>query len=613
MRGRPLEAPNFSFLKYHPASLRPTRRDKDRGKTRGVLVQGQAIQRAFKERLVSLGQTADAERLRLALLGARAAVFDWTLADDRICWDGAEAAIPEFAEFERLGTGSEFRGWLSLAARTQLLAIIEEPCSGDPTFRLEFEAVTKTGRQWFELSAVCIPGPGGYAERVTGMVREVTESRNALSRLSYLASSDELTGHLNRTRLRDELTRTIGRATQDGHSCAFVVAAIDKLAVINEIYGFDVADEVIAIAGRRLAGALRGSDIIGRSAGNKFGVILDECGEKEMADIAERLHAAVRSDVIATSAGSVSASVSMGAVWLPKGAATSEEAMMRAEEALERAKAMGRNGFAVFSGSAQRESQRRRLVGIGDEIMSALHEQRLVLAYQPIVGARSRQPEHYECLLRMRRKDGTITPAGEFIPAAETLGLVRLADRRALEIAVAQLYRYPQIKLSINVSGTTAGDHSWLQSFINYVRENREVAERMTVELTETAALHAFEENVRFVTRLRDMGCRVAIDDFGAGYTSFRNLHNLRVDMVKIDGEYVKNLSASPDNQLFVRTLVDLAKNFQLDTVAEWVGSEQDAEMLTDFGVDYFQGYYFGEPSLSPAWMESNDPLARCG
>jgi EAL domain-containing protein (putative c-di-GMP-specific phosphodiesterase class I) len=164
---------------------------------------------------------------------------------------------------------------------------------------------------------------------------------------------------------------------------------------------------------------------------------------------------------------------------------------------------------------------------------------------------------------------------------------------------------HKNVKLSINVSGTTAGDQSWLQSFINYVRENREVAERMTVELTETAALHGFEENSRFVTRLRDMGCRVAIDDFGAGYTSFRNLHNLHVDMVKIDGDYVKNLSTSPDNQLFVRTLVDLAKNFKLDTVAEWVGSEEDAKLLADLGVDYFQGYYFGQPDISPDWLRS--------
>jgi diguanylate cyclase (GGDEF)-like protein len=569
----------------------------------GVLVSGLSIQRVFRDRLESLGQAGDAERLRLALMGAGATAFDWTLSDDRIRWDGAESAMPEYPELEQLETGQDFRSWLPQAARARLHAIMEDSTSLDPTFRMEFEALTKTARQWFELSAVCLFGTGGRAERVTGMVREITEHRNALTRLSYLATNDELTGHLNRSRLRDELTRVIQRSIAEGRSCAFVVTAIDKLAVINETYGFDAADEVIVATGRRLAQALRTSDIIGRTAGNKFGVILGECGEREMSLVAERLHAAVRNDVILTRAGAVSATVSVGAVWLPQGAATSQEAMLRAEEALERAKAMGRNGFAVYSGSAQRESQRRRLINTGDEIMSALNDNRLILAYQPIVGAHSRHAEHHECLLRMRRKDGSVASAGEFIPAAETLGLVRLADRRALEIAVAQLYRHPNIKLSINVSGTTAGDHSWLQSFINYVRENREVAERMTVELTETAALQAFEENARFVTRLRDMGCRVAIDDFGAGYTSFRNLHNLRVDMVKIDGEYIKNLSGSPDNQLFVRTLVDLAKNFQLETVAEWVGSEQDAELLRDFGVDFFQGYYFGEPALAPTWM----------
>jgi EAL domain-containing protein (putative c-di-GMP-specific phosphodiesterase class I) len=265
----------------------------------------------------------------------------------------------------------------------------------------------------------------------------------------------------------------------------------------------------------------------------------------------------------------------------------------------------------VYAKSAQRESERRRLIAVGDEIISALNEHRVIFAYQPIVGAKSRQPEHYECLMRIARKDGTIAAAGEFVPAAERLGLVRLIDRRALEMAVAQLYAHRGIRLSINVSGTTAGDQSWLQSFINYVRENREVAERMTVELTETAALHAFEENARFVTRLRDMGCKVAIDDFGAGYTSFRNLHNLRVDMVKIDGAYVKNLSQSPDNQLFVRTLVELAKNFKLDTVAEWVGSEEDAKLLESYGVDYFQGFYFGAPDIAPAWSNAETAAAQ--
>jgi diguanylate cyclase (GGDEF)-like protein len=531
-------------------------------------------------------------------MGAGAAVFDWTIADDRIVWDGAQHVIER-----RLQTGQEFLGWLG-EMRNKFLALIDETSPIEPAFTLEIETRSTGAREWYELSGVRVQGHQGRTERVVGALRPMTEHKQRINRLTYLANCDELTGHLNRTRLREELTRAIAAAEAESRPCAYMVAAIDKLAAINETYGFDIADEVIVAAGRRLAQCLRGTDTIGRPAGNKFGIVLGECGDREMALVAERLHAGVRGAVIETRAGAVSATVSIGAVWRPEGASTSQEAMLRAEEALERAKHVGRNGFCVYTKSAQRESARRRLMAIGDEIAAALDENRFKLAYQPIVNAKTRKAEHYECLLRMARKDGGIVTAGEFVPAAETLGLVRLIDRRALEIAVSQLYANKDVRLSINVSGTTAGDHAWLTNFINYLHENREVAGRLTVELTETAALQAFEENARFISRLRDMGCRVAIDDFGAGYTSFRNLRNLQVDVVKIDGAYVKNLSASPDNQLFVRTLADLAKNFQLETVAEWVGSDEDAALLEEFGVDYFQGFFFGEPDLHPAWMK---------
>ncbi len=572
-------------------------------------MRGRLLQQAFDDSLRALGQTSGAERLRLALAGAGEAVFDWTIADDRIVWDGAEFTLRNHPDPARLESGQAFRAWLPPDARGRLISCIDEAPPLDPAVAIEFEIVTADSREWFEMRAVRSPGADGRAERVTGILRIVTEQKTMLTRLSYLASCDELTGHLNRTRLCEELGRVIAKAKTEKRSCAYVVAAIDSLAVVNETYGFDIADEVIVATGQRLAQTLRASDAIGRSAGNKFGVILAECGEQEIAAVAERLHAAVRGEVIETRAGPVSATISVGAVCLPESASTSQEAMLRAEEALERAKSTGRNGFAVSANSVRRESSRRRLTTIADEVMSALDEHRLIFAYQPIISAKTRLPEHHECLLRMKRKDGTVAAAGEFIPAAETLGLVRLVDRRALEMAVAKLYEYPQIKLSINVSGTMAGDRSWLQSFLAYVHENREVAERLTVELTETAALHLFEDNARFVTRLRDMGCRVAIDDFGAGYTSFRNLHMLRFDLVKIDGAYVKNLSQSPDNQLFVRTLVELAKNFQLETVAEWVGSEEDAQLLAGFGVDYFQGFYFGEPLIAPEWIKRKQPV----
>jgi diguanylate cyclase (GGDEF)-like protein len=552
----------------------------------------------------ALASEHDADRLRLAVAGANGVVFDWTLGDDRIVWDGNLEVLALHADMDRLQRGEYLRNWISTAGRNAIDGVIEQRALDEMTFECEFEAASAMGAVWLEMHGVRIPAPDGGAERLTGIVRVVTERKREAQRLTYLATRDELTGHLNRTSLRSELARAIEAAKAAERSCAYLVASIDRLALINEAYGFGAADEVILAVGERIAGVLRGSDVIGRTAGNKLGVILADCTEREITLVGERVRAVVRGEVIATRTGTVSATISVGAIWLPSGAASSQEAMLRAEEALDRARHAGRDGFAVYIKSPQREMARLRLMGIADEVVAALNDSRLVFAYQPIVTAKTRTITHYECLLRMLRTDGTIAAAGQFIPASEQLGIVRLVDRHALEMTVAQLHRNPDVTLAVNVSGTTASDPSWLQSFLNYVHANQEVAPRIIVELTETAALHAFEESARFISSLRELGCKVAIDDFGAGFTSFRNLQMLHVDMVKIDGAYVRGLASSPDNQIFVRTLVELARNFNLKTVAEWVGSEEEADLLETFGVDYFQGYHFGEPIIAPDWAK---------
>ena len=547
----------------------------------------------------------------MALAGAGVAAFDWSIADDTLIWSGSELRLRNRQTLNSFASGQIFLEWLGRSNRALFLTLLEQSASAEPSFALECEIPSQSGREWLEFRGVRIFGSDGRTERLTGIVRDISELKNTMTHLSYLSSCDELTGQLSRSRLREELARLLARPDAKKRPCGYVVTAIDRLAVINEAYGFDIADEVIVAAGQRLAGVLRGKDMIGRTAGNKFGVILGECSESDLSAVADRLRAAVRDEVIETRSGAVSATISVGAIWLPSAAATSQEAMHRAEEALERAKTSGRNGFAIYTKSERREASRRQMMAVADEIVAALDEQRIVIAYQPIVDSTTHQPSYYECLLRMVRRDGSIANAGEFIPAAETLGLIRLCDWRALEIAVAQLTAYPDLKLSLNVSGTTAGDHAWLEAFVGYLRENSAVANRLTVELTETAALHAFEESIGFLTGLHEFGCRVAIDDFGAGYTSFRNLHAMRFDVVKIDGSYIQGLSKSPDNQLFVRMLVELAKNFGIETVAEWVDSDEDAAVLLSLGVDYFQGFHFGSPEISPAWLNAPPILKR--
>jgi diguanylate cyclase (GGDEF)-like protein len=552
--------------------------------------------------VAALAARDDIERLKLALASAGEVAFDWAMADDAIEWDGALDILAIHSDPDRLQLGAALRAWMGRTGREELDAVIREIAFKERLFEIEFEAASAMGTVWFEMRGVRLPSFSGTAERLCGTLHIVTERKREMRRLNYLATRDELTGLLNRTSLRAELSRAIEGAKAENRSCAYLVTAIDRLAMINEAYGFGAADEVIVAVGERLAGALKATDIVGRTAGNKFGVVLNDCNDHEMVLVADRLRAMVRGDVIETCAGTVSATISVGGVFLPSGASSSQEAMLRAEEALQRARSAGRDGFAAYAKSPQREMARLRLMTIADNVVAALNSGNLVFAYQPIVGARSRKPRHYECLLRMLKPDGSVVTAGQFIPAAEQLGIVRLVDRHALEMTIAKLHAHPGISLAVNVSGTTARDPSWLESFIHYIRANHQVARRLIVELTETAALEDFEGSTRFISKLREMGCRVAIDDFGAGFTSFRNLQMLRVDMVKIDGAYVRGLTGSPDNQIFVRTLVDLAKNFRLQTVAEWVGSAEEADLLASFGLDYFQGFHFGEPILEPGW-----------
>jgi diguanylate cyclase (GGDEF)-like protein len=551
------------------------------------------------ENLAELGAVQDAARLRLAANAASVAAFDWQVGDGVITWDGATGILPFKRDIHRAAV---FLDAVEREKRGALEALLDARDSQSSDFTIDIEIAAAMGAITYTMVGTRFAAEGGRTERLVGVMRETTERAREMQRLTYLATRDELTGHLNRNSLREELSVAIDTAKAESRNCAFLVSSIDRLAMINDGFGFDAGDEVIVAAGERLARALRTTDVIGRIAGNKFGVILKNCSEREVCVVAGRLRAGVRGSVVETRAGQVSATCSVGAVWLPSDAATSQEAMLRAEKALERARSGGRDGFMVYEHSAQRESARLRQMSVADEVIGALKANRLKLAYQPIIHAKSRKVTHHEALLRMERASGEIVSAGYFVPAAEQLGIVHLIDRFALEAVIAKLKANKNASLGVNVSGTAASDPAWLQSFVEYVRASRAVANRLIVELTETAALHHFEENARFISQLRELGARVAIDDFGAGYTSFRNLQLLHVDIVKIDGSYVKDLSESPENQIFVRTLVGLAKNFNMRVVAEWVSSDADAFLLQSFGVDYFQGYHFGKPIIDPAW-----------
>ncbi len=530
----------------------------------------------------------------------RETAYRWNFDSDRIDWAPNAQAVLCVADADMIDRGRAF----ALLVDPEQAGARYDGITGGPhvapeselryCLRYRFLPEGRRGRAalWIEDTGVCSIDAEGRPRVAQGTLRVINDRREREERLVYLGSHDELTGQLNRTRLTEELTRYLGSIGQNPSKGAFLLAGVNDLTLVNETYGYDVGDEVITIVGRRMGRALRGKDCIGRFSSNKFGILLQNCDEEGVETISRRLMATVRDSVIDTSVGAVATSISVGAVLLPEHAGSAQGAIGRALQALDIARGSRSDRFNLYQPCERRDSERRRAVGIADEIVRALNDRRMILALQPIVTSKSHEPELYECLLRMKRLDGSIASASEFIPVAEQFGLVKLVDHRALELAVDLLRSMPKIKLALNVSAATATDPQWLHGLEAFVGKGSGLAERLTIEITETAAISDLEESAKFVASLKALGCRVALDDFGAGYTSFRSLRLLGVDMVKIDGSFIQNLCTQAEDELFVRTLIELAKSFGITTVGEWVGDEKTAKMLGECGRRLYAGLF---------------------
>jgi EAL domain-containing protein (putative c-di-GMP-specific phosphodiesterase class I) len=210
----------------------------------------------------------------------------------------------------------------------------------------------------------------------------------------------------------------------------------------------------------------------------------------------------------------------------------------------------------------------------------------------------------HEALLRMADTTGSLITAGHLVPIAERLGLIRLIDRAVLQLAVQTLQTYADACLSINISATTVNDPRWNSQLLDIVAATPGLAKRLVIEITETAALGSVSTSHNFVSGLRNLGCGVALDDFGAGYTSYRNLKELPISLIKLDGSFCCNLADGGENTTLVQSMVQLAHAFGHKVVAEWVDTASDAEILASFGVDYLQGNMLGEASIIAPWKD---------
>ncbi len=550
-----------------------------------------------------------------ALSAADDVAYVWDVASDSLIWHGALESL-EF-DFASISAGDDFTSRIHGDDRPLRAQRLAAHLNQNATFDCEYRLRLDNGHfAWFHDRGAADPVPSAQSiqsaqsgkpgpRRVLGVLRLISGRKAAEQRLEHLANYDELTGHYNKQRLREALDHVIASSSRTGDSGAYLAVGIDKLSNINDAFGYKAADSVIIEIGQRLDRCLRVSDVIGRVGGDRFGIVLADCAEQNTAIAAEKILGAVGQMPIDTVAGPVYATVSIGCATFPEQAKTSYDVMTRAETALAEAKRAGRDCFVTYRITEEQRSRHRFGMALGERVQRALKDNRLVFAYQPVVAGDTGAIDHYECLLRMIGEDGQMMLAGDFVAAIEQLGFIRLIDRYVLEKAIADVSDRPEARLAFNISGLTATDRPWLRAISSLLKGKPEVASRLVVEITETAALHDIVESANFVRTLRDLGCRVALDDFGAGFTSLRHLQALSVDTVKIDGSFVRNLASNPENQVFLRHLVGLAKGLNLATVAEWVETPEEAALLRREGVQFLQGYLFGAPSLEKPWVKA--------
>ena len=452
------------------------------------------------------------------------------------------------------------------------------------------------------ISVISCPVPGEVSGKFAGrmwLLDDVTERHEAAEKLIYLAERDALTGLFNRHRFQEELERSLAEASRRGYQLGLLTFDLDGFKPVNDNYGHQAGDTVLIRVASEIGSIVRRNEVFCRLGGDEFAILAVDIQERELTGLAERVVNTIGQIPFVFSGNTARVTTSMGIAIYPRHAANVMELMAHCDSAMYRAKASGKNTWSVYQGEAEASTEQELRLSMNERINHALENGLLRLEYQGVFHIQSGELAHQEALLRMVDRDGSarrIMPDA-FIPSAERSGKILEIDRWVITQAIERLTRDEQaVPVAINISGRSF-DAPELPQFIADELTRRGVDPgRLYIELTETSAVSDLVDAQRFIEALRKTGCHVCMDDFGVGFSSFAYLKHLKVDVLKIDGLFIRNLAHDHDNQVFVKAIVDVARGLDKLTIAESVEDAATLEMLKRMGVDMVQGYYLERP-----------------
>ncbi|WP_159017079.1 bifunctional diguanylate cyclase/phosphodiesterase [Cognatiluteimonas profundi] len=443
----------------------------------------------------------------------------------------------------------------------------------------------------------------GRREKLLMVATDISEQRQLTELLSYQASHDTLTELYNRREFERRVQRALFGVGKGEQACALVYIDLDQFKLINDTSGHLAGDQLLSQLALVMAEQLRGGDILARLGGDEFGILAHEITHEGAQALAERLRSRVEGYIYIWEQRSYTISASLGVVMLDRPGLTLADVLSHADSACYMAKDRGRNRIHFYSEQADETIRRRGEMDWANRLRWVIEEGRLLLDYQevqPLQGQPDEDP-HIELLIRLRDEEGNVVLPGAFLPAAERYGMMALLDRWVVGEAIAhfdQLHvsgRAPG-RCSLNLAASTLEDDDLADYLLDLIERHGVSPSRLCFEITETEAVRNLARAVRFIERLRSVGCQVALDDFGAGMSSFGYLKNLPVDVIKIDGSFIRDLDDDPMNRSIVNAITTIGHQRGMDVVAEWVSSQANADTLRSLGVDYGQGFALHRP-----------------
>jgi diguanylate cyclase (GGDEF)-like protein/PAS domain S-box-containing protein len=482
---------------------------------------------------------------------------------------------------------------------------------GDRThYKDEAELVHVSGAPlWVALQATTISGDEGTPRRFLVQVQDVTHRRRYEENLHYLATHDPLTGLHNRASFADQLNTHADLVRRYGSGGALLLLDLDHFKYVNDTLGHQAGDQVIARVAKVLASRLRDTDVLARLGGDEFAALLPRATAETATRVAEDLLEALRAERIGVpGANGRAMTASIGvALFEATDELCGENVLVNADVAMYDAKEGGRNRLALHVEGEHTQEHMRGQITWAERIRVAIDEARFELVAQPIIELASGRVTQFEVLVRMRNDVGDLIPPAAFLSTAERLGMIQEIDAMAVTQAIRAVAATGDAggapRVEINLSGVSMGDPGMLRTIERELRETGLDPARVIFEITETAAIANIGRAREFSDELARLGCHFALDDFGAGFGSFYYLKHVRFDILKIDGEFVRECCSTQTDRLVIKAVVDIARGLGTQTVAEHVGDDETVQLLRALGVTHGQGFHLGEPRPLAAFL----------